>query len=106
LLGVPTYDQRIPGGLDLEEWAVLRRVLALIKECAPHGTSAGEVFQVIETALMPNKSVSEKHCEPWAARWHTWKLLFHHYSNSQRCIRFCALASHPVELVSNVTHIS
>jgi hypothetical protein len=46
-----SVDQRIPGGLDLEEWAVLRRVLGLIKECAPHGTSALEVFQVNETAL-------------------------------------------------------
>ena len=39
------------GGLDLEEWALLRRVLGLIKECAPHGTSALEVFQVIEISL-------------------------------------------------------
>src|SRR5262249_18306396 len=46
-----SVDQRIPVGLDLEEWAQLRRVLALIKECAPAGTSAGEVFQVIEEAL-------------------------------------------------------
>jgi len=27
-----SVDQRIPRGLDLEEWAVLRRVLGLIKE--------------------------------------------------------------------------
>jgi len=39
------------GGLDLEEWALLRRVLGLIKECARHGTSALEVFQVIEISL-------------------------------------------------------
>ena len=45
-----SVDQRIPGGLDLEEWAQLRRVLALIKECDPVGTSA-RVFSVIETAL-------------------------------------------------------
>jgi hypothetical protein len=32
-----SVDQRIPGGLDLEEWAQLRRVLALIKVCAPVG---------------------------------------------------------------------
>ena len=34
-----SVDQRIPGGLDLEEWALLRRVLGLIKKSAPAGSS-------------------------------------------------------------------
>ena len=49
-----TVEQRtLPGGLDPEEWALMRRVLDLIKANVPTDSNAGpaEVFSIIEDAL-------------------------------------------------------
>ena len=40
-----------PGGLDVEDWALMVRVFDLIKANAPADAGAGEVFGVIEEAL-------------------------------------------------------
>ena len=46
-------DQRIPGGLDPQDWALMLRVLDLVKQNVPLEANAGpqEVFSVIEDAL-------------------------------------------------------
>jgi hypothetical protein len=48
-----SVEQRIPGGLDAESWALVLRVLDVVKKVMPEGVTAGpdEVFEVIETAL-------------------------------------------------------
>jgi hypothetical protein len=48
-----SVEQRIPGGLAPEDWALLTQVLDLIRSAIPPGSNAppGEVFDVIETAL-------------------------------------------------------
>ena len=48
-----SVEQRIPGGLDAESWALMLRVLDVVKRVMPEGAIAGpdEVFGVIETAL-------------------------------------------------------
>jgi len=48
-----SVEQRIPGSLDPESWAMLVRVLDTIKGAIPPGSNAppAEVFGVIETAL-------------------------------------------------------
>jgi hypothetical protein len=48
---INVVEQRRPGGLDADDWALLTRVLDLIKAHAPAGSTPGEVFEVIETAL-------------------------------------------------------
>jgi hypothetical protein len=48
---INVIEQRRPGGLDAEDWALLTRVLDLIKAHAPDGSTPGEVFEVIENAL-------------------------------------------------------
>src|SRR5262245_8570578 len=46
-----SVEQSLPGGLDPSDWALLTRVLDLIKQFAPTDASPGEVFGVIEQAL-------------------------------------------------------
>jgi hypothetical protein len=48
-----SVEQRIPGGLAPEDWALLTQVLDLIRSAIPPGsnTPPAEVFGVIETAL-------------------------------------------------------
>ena len=48
-----SVEQRIPGGLSPEDWALLTQVLDLIRGAIPAGSNAppAEVFGVIETAL-------------------------------------------------------
>ena len=49
-----SIEQRaIPGGLEPDDWAVLMRVLDMIKSTIPPGSNSppAEVFGVIETAL-------------------------------------------------------
>jgi hypothetical protein len=50
---IEVVEQRRPGGLDAEDWALVVRVLDLIKAAVPAdaGASPGEVFGVIEAAL-------------------------------------------------------
>jgi hypothetical protein len=50
---VSIVEQRRPGGLDAEDWALVVRVLDLIKANVPSDANAtpGEVFGVIEAAL-------------------------------------------------------
>lgn len=48
-----TVEQRPPGNLDPSDWAVMLRVLDIIKASAPQGADAkpGEIFETIEEAL-------------------------------------------------------
>src|SRR5919204_3868344 len=48
-----SVEQRIPGGLDPEDWAVMLRVLDTIKGAIPPDSDVppAEIFGVIETAL-------------------------------------------------------
>ena len=48
-----SVQERIPGGLDPQDWALMLRVLDLIKQNVPIDANAGpqEVFGVIEEAL-------------------------------------------------------
>jgi hypothetical protein len=50
---IEVVEQRRPGGLDANDWAVVLRVLDLIKAYVPADANAGpgEVFGVIEEAL-------------------------------------------------------
>jgi hypothetical protein len=50
---VSVIEQRVPGGLSVEDWATVVRVLDLIKASVPTDANAapGEVFGVIEQAL-------------------------------------------------------
>ena len=43
-------EQKTPGGLEAEEWQILRRVVDLIKANAP-GAELGPVLETIENAL-------------------------------------------------------
>jgi hypothetical protein len=49
-----SVEQRTPGNLDPDEWAILRRVIDLIKANAPGG-ELGPTLQMIETALLANQ---------------------------------------------------
>jgi hypothetical protein len=48
-----SVEQRAPGGLSVEDWATVVRVLDLIRSVVPPGADAppGEVFAVLEEAL-------------------------------------------------------
>jgi len=48
-----SVEQKVPGGLSAEDWALLQQVLDLIRSAIPPGVNAApaEVFGVIETAL-------------------------------------------------------
>src|SRR5262249_32217893 len=48
-----SVEQRVPGGLDADDWALLMRVLDTIKGAIPPDREAppAEIFGVIETAL-------------------------------------------------------
>ena len=48
-----SVEQRAPGGLSVEDWAIVVRVLDLIRSVVPPDANAspGEVFAVIEDAL-------------------------------------------------------
>jgi hypothetical protein len=48
-------EQRTPGNLDPDEWAILRRVIDLIQANAK-GAELGPVLQVIETALRADQA--------------------------------------------------
>jgi hypothetical protein len=48
-------EQKIPGGLDVDEWQILRRVVDLIKASAPGG-ELGPVLEIIETALRADQA--------------------------------------------------
>ena len=43
-------EQKTPGGLDVDEWQILRRIVDLIKANAP-GAELGPVLETIENAL-------------------------------------------------------
>jgi hypothetical protein len=43
-------EQKTPGGLDVDEWQILRRVIDLIKANAPGG-ELGPTLELIEIAL-------------------------------------------------------
>jgi hypothetical protein len=45
-----SVEQRTPGNLDPDEWAILRRVIELIQATAPGG-ELGPVLETIENAL-------------------------------------------------------
>jgi hypothetical protein len=46
-----SVEQRAPGGLSVEDWATLTRLLDMLKACVPAGAGPSEVFNVIEDAL-------------------------------------------------------
>lgn len=48
-----SVEQRIPGGLSADDWALLQSVLDLIRSAVPPGSNAppAEVLGVVETAL-------------------------------------------------------
>jgi hypothetical protein len=48
-------EQRTPGNLDPDEWAILRRVIDLIKQNA-NGAGLGPVLQTIEDALRADQA--------------------------------------------------
>lgn len=45
-------EQRLPGNLDPDSWATLRRVFDLIEQFAPDGADPLEIFATIERALI------------------------------------------------------
>lgn len=45
------FEQRMPGNLEPDDWAALRRVLDIIKASAPAGVPPGQIFETIENAL-------------------------------------------------------
>jgi hypothetical protein len=47
-----SVQQVVPGNLTPEQWGQLRSVLELIERHAPDGAEPGEVFQVVERALI------------------------------------------------------
>jgi hypothetical protein len=50
-----SVEQRTPGNLDPDEWAILRRVIDLIKQNAS-GAELGPVLQTIEDALRADQA--------------------------------------------------
>jgi hypothetical protein len=50
---VSVEQRSLPGGIEADDWALMRQVLELIKSSVPADSGAGprEVFSVIETAL-------------------------------------------------------
>ena len=56
-----SVEGAVPGGLDPQDWALMLRVLDLVKAAIPAEAEPGEVFQVIEHALRERyaKIVSE-----------------------------------------------
>ena len=48
---VTVENRSLPGGLDPDDWSLMRRVLDLIKANADSNAGPGEVFSVIENAL-------------------------------------------------------
>jgi hypothetical protein len=46
-----SVEQRTPGNLDPDEWAILRNVIDLIQANAPKGAPLGPVLATIENAL-------------------------------------------------------
>jgi hypothetical protein len=48
---VRVEDQRVPGNLEPEAWAALRRVLDIVERCAPSDAQPTEVFEAIEQSL-------------------------------------------------------
>ena len=48
---VTVENRSLPGGLEPDDWALMRRVLDLIKANVDSNAGPGEVFDVIETAL-------------------------------------------------------
>jgi hypothetical protein len=45
-------EQRLPGNLDPDSWATLRRVIDLVEQFAPAGAEPQEVFSTVERALI------------------------------------------------------
>src|ERR1700733_4728283 len=45
-------EQRLPGNLDPDSWATLRRVIDLVEQFAPAGADPLTVFETIERALV------------------------------------------------------
>jgi hypothetical protein len=61
-----SVEQRAPGGLEAEDWALMLRVLDIIKACVPADAAGpGEVFGVIENGLRMHyaKSIEESRGE-------------------------------------------
>jgi hypothetical protein len=50
-----SVEQRTPGNLDPDEWAILRRVIDLIQANA-RGAELGPVLETIETALRADQA--------------------------------------------------
>jgi Family of unknown function (DUF5681) len=50
-----SVEQRTPGNLDPDEWAILRRVIDLIKQNA-NGAELGPVLETIENALRADQA--------------------------------------------------
>ena len=50
-----SVEQRVPGNLDPDEWATLRRVIDLIQVNAP-GAERGPVLETIENALRADQA--------------------------------------------------
>ena len=50
-----SVEQRTPGNLDPDEWAILRRVIDLIKQNA-NGAELGPVLETIENALRADRA--------------------------------------------------
>jgi hypothetical protein len=46
-----TVQDRLPGNLEPDEWATLRRILDIIEASAPEGSQPAEIFETIENAL-------------------------------------------------------
>ena len=51
-----SVEQRTPGNLDPDEWAILRRVIDLIKQNA-NGAELGPVLETIERALRSDQAL-------------------------------------------------
>ncbi len=54
-----SVEQRTPGNLDPDEWAILRRVIDLIKANA-NGAELGPVLETIENALRADQAVTDR----------------------------------------------
>jgi hypothetical protein len=56
-------QQSVPGNLEPEAWATLRRMLDIIQACAPAGAEPAAVFETIETALRAEYAKPVAHTE-------------------------------------------
>jgi hypothetical protein len=59
-----SVEQRTPGNLDPDEWAILRNVIDLIQANTPNGAPLGAVLATIENALRAEHATLVNSSEP------------------------------------------